>query len=110
MNFTLKAGEKIALVGENGAGKTTLVKLLARLYEPTEGRILLDGVDLRLYDIVSLRQNIGIIFQDYLRYQMRVSDNIAVGNIVQKETVPLIVSAAEQSLAAGPGKPAAGRL
>jgi ATP-binding cassette, subfamily B, bacterial len=101
LNFHLKAGEKIALVGENGAGKTTLVKLLARLYEPTEGRILLDGVDLRLYDIVSLRQNIGIIFQDYLRYQMRVSDNIAVGNILQKENEPLIISAAEQSLAAG---------
>jgi len=99
LNFTLKAGEKIALVGENGAGKTTLVKLLARLYDPTEGRILLDGADLRLYDIVSLRQNIGIIFQDYLRYQMRVSDNIAVGNIVQKDNSSLIVSAAEQSLA-----------
>jgi ATP-binding cassette, subfamily B, bacterial len=99
LNFTLKAGEKIALVGENGAGKTTLVKLLARLYEPTEGRILLDGQDLRLYDLVSLRQNIGIIFQDYLRYQMRVSDNIAVGNILQKENAPLIVNAAEQSLA-----------
>src|SRR5450631_1592333 len=100
LNFYLKTGEKIALVGENGAGKTTLVKLLARLYDPTEGRILLDGVDLRLYDLVSLRQNIGIIFQDYLRYQMRVSDNIAVGNILQKENEPLIVSAAEQSLAA----------
>jgi ATP-binding cassette, subfamily B, bacterial len=100
LNFSLKAGEKIALVGENGAGKTTLVKLLARLYEPTEGRILLDGIDLRLYDLVSLRQNIGIIFQDYLRYQMRVSDNIAVGNILQKENEPLIISAAEQSLAA----------
>ena len=100
LNFTLQAGEKIALVGENGAGKTTLVKLLARLYEPTEGMILLDGLDLRLYDIVSLRQNIGIIFQDYLRYQMRVSDNIAVGNILQKENEPLIISAAEQSLAA----------
>jgi ATP-binding cassette, subfamily B, bacterial len=101
LNFSLGAGEKIALVGENGAGKTTLVKLLARLYEPSEGRILLDGVDLRLYDLVSLRQNIGIIFQDYLRYQMRVSDNIAVGNIVQKENTPLIITAAEQSLAAG---------
>jgi ATP-binding cassette, subfamily B, bacterial len=100
LNFTLKAGEKIALVGENGAGKTTLVKLLARLYEPTEGRILLDGIDLRLYDVGSLRQNIGIIFQDYLRYQMRVSDNIAVGNILQRENAPMIVSAAEQSLAA----------
>jgi ATP-binding cassette subfamily B protein len=99
LNFKLKAGEKIALVGENGAGKTTLVKLLARLYDPTEGMILLDGVDLRLYDIVSLRQHIGIIFQDYLRYQMRVSDNIAVGNILQKENKSLIMSAAEQSLA-----------
>src|SRR5450631_3376851 len=99
LNFTLEAGEKIALVGENGAGKTTLVKLLARLYEPTEGTILLDGIDLRLYDLVSLRQNIGIIFQDYLRYQMRVSDNIAVGNILQRENTTLIISAAEQSLA-----------
>ncbi len=101
LNFTLNAGEKIALVGENGAGKTTLVKLLARLYEPTEGRILLDGVDLNAYDLNSLRQNIGVIFQDYLRYQMRVSDNIAVGNIPEKENKPKIVSAAEQSLAAG---------
>ncbi len=100
LNFTLKAGEKIALVGENGAGKTTLVKLLARLYEPTEGKILLDGVDLRLYNVASLRQNIGIIFQDYLRYQMRVSDNIAVGNIIHRDNTPMIVSAAEQSLAA----------
>ena len=99
LNFNLGAGEKIALVGENGAGKTTLVKLLARLYDPTEGRILLDGIDLRLYDLVSLRQNIGIIFQDYLRYQMRVSDNIAVGNIQQKENTPMIITAAEQSLA-----------
>ena len=101
LNFTLNAGEKIALVGENGAGKTTLVKLLARLYEPTEGRILLDGHDLREYDLNSLRRNIGVIFQDYLRYQMRVSDNIAVGNIDEKENKPMIVSSAEQSLAAG---------
>jgi ATP-binding cassette subfamily B protein len=100
LNFTLKAGEKIALVGENGAGKTTLVKLLARLYEPTEGRILLDGHDLKEYDLKSLRSNIGVIFQDYLRYQMRVSDNIAVGNIDEKENKPRIVSSAEQSLAA----------
>jgi ATP-binding cassette subfamily B protein len=101
LNFTLKAGEKIALVGENGAGKTTLVKMLARLYEPTEGRILLDGVDLREYELTGLRQNIGVIFQDYIRYQMRMSDNIAVGNIGEKENKPMIVSAAEQSLAAG---------
>ncbi len=99
LNFKLAAGEKIALVGENGAGKTTLVKLLARLYEPTEGRILLDGVDLRDYDLEDLRQHIGVIFQDYLRYQMKMSDNIAVGNIEEKENRPRIESAAEQSLA-----------
>ncbi|HEY0273760.1 MAG TPA: ATP-binding cassette domain-containing protein, partial [Chitinophaga sp.] len=99
LNFTLKAGEKLALVGENGAGKTTLVKLLCRLYDPTEGRILLDGVDLREYDIVSLRLHIGVIFQDYLRYQMNFSQNIAVGNITEQFNEPLIRSAARQSLA-----------
>jgi ATP-binding cassette subfamily B protein len=101
LNFTLRAGEKIALVGENGAGKTTLVKLLARLYDPTEGRILLDGHDLKEYDLTSLRRNIGVIFQDYLRYQMRVTENIAVGNIDEKENKPRIISSAEQSLASG---------
>jgi ATP-binding cassette subfamily B protein len=99
LNFTLRAGEKMALVGENGAGKTTLVKLLSRLYDPTEGRILLDGHDLREYDIGDLRKNIGVIFQDYLRFQMTVSQNIAVGNIDEKENEPLIISSAEQSLA-----------
>jgi ATP-binding cassette subfamily B protein len=99
LNFTLMAGEKLALVGENGAGKTTLVKLLARLYDPTEGRILLDGVDLREYDLTDLRKGIGVIFQDYLRYQMTVSQNIAVGNIDEKENRPLIMESAKQSLA-----------
>jgi ATP-binding cassette subfamily B protein len=99
LSFTLRAGEKMALVGENGAGKTTLVKLLSRLYDPTEGRILLDGHDLREYDIGDLRKNIGVIFQDYLRFQMTVSQNIAVGNIDEKENEPLIISSAEQSLA-----------
>ena len=99
LNFTLHVGEKLALVGENGAGKTTLVKLLARLYEPTEGRILLDGYDLREYDINDLRMKIGIIFQDYLRYQMTISQNIAAGNINEKENRELIKSSAEQSLA-----------
>lgn len=99
LNFTLYAGEKLALVGENGAGKTTLVKLLARLYDPTEGRILLDGIDLKEYDLGQLRKQVGIIFQDYLRYQMTVSQNIAVGNIDQKENTELIVHAARQSLA-----------
>jgi ATP-binding cassette subfamily B protein len=99
LNFTLHAGEKLALVGENGAGKTTLVKLLARLYDPTEGRILLDGYDLREYDLEELRKQVGVIFQDYLRYQMTVSQNIAVGNISEKENRELIIQSATQSLA-----------
>lgn len=99
LNFTLHPGEKIALVGENGAGKTTLVKLLARLYDPTEGRILLDGADLRDYDIADLRLNLGIIFQDYIRYQMSFSQNIAVGNIDEQANTELIRKAAHESLA-----------
>jgi ATP-binding cassette, subfamily B, bacterial len=99
LSFTLHAGEKLALVGENGAGKTTLVKLLARLYDPAEGRILLDGVDLRDYDIMDLRRNTGIIFQDFLRYQMSFAQNIAAGNIDQQYNRPLIERSAEKSLA-----------
>jgi ATP-binding cassette subfamily B protein len=99
LNFTLNVGEKLALVGENGAGKTTLVKLLARLYEPTEGKILLDGYDLREYDINELRMQIGIIFQDYLRYQMTIAQNIGTGNINKKEDRELIKASAYQSLA-----------
>lgn len=99
LNFTLRPGEKLALVGENGSGKTTLVKLLARLYDPTEGRILLDGIDLREYKIEDLRLNLGIIFQDYLRYQMTLSQNIAVGNISEIDNKPLIQKAAQESLA-----------
>ncbi len=99
LSFTLQTGEKLALVGENGAGKTTLVKLLARLYDPTEGRILLDGYDLREYDLAELRKQVGVIFQDYIRYQMTVSQNIAVGNIAEKENNEMIINAAKQSLA-----------
>jgi ATP-binding cassette subfamily B protein len=99
LNFTLYPGEKLALVGENGAGKTTLVKLLARLYDPTEGRILLDGVDLKQYDLTDLRLNVGIIFQDYLRYQMSFAQNIAVGKISEQDNRPLIEHSARQSLA-----------
>lgn len=99
LSFEMKAGEKLALVGENGAGKTTLVKLLARLYETTEGRILIDDVDIRDYDLNSLRQNVGIIFQDYIRWQMKASENIAVGNIEELEEMAMIENSAEKSLA-----------
>jgi len=99
LNFTLHPAEKLALVGENGAGKSTLVKLLARLYDPTEGRILLDGVDLKEYDLAELRQNTGIIFQDFLRYQMTFSQNIAAGNIEEKDNEEQIKASARQSLA-----------
>ena len=99
VSFTLGPGERIALVGENGAGKTTLVKLLARLYDPDEGRILLDGMDLREYDVDSLRRNIGVIFQDFVKYDFPVRDNIAVGDIAQREDEPALESAAERSLA-----------
>ena len=99
MSFTLRAGEVLALVGENGAGKTTLVKLLARLYDPDEGRILLDGHDLREYDLDALRANIGVIFQDFVRYHMTAAENIAVGRIEARDDRPRIVGAAERSLA-----------
>ena len=81
VSFALRPGERIALVGENGAGKTTLTKLLARLYDPTEGRILLDGIDLKDYDLASLRREIGVIFQDFVRYDMRFDENVGVGEI-----------------------------
>ncbi len=99
LNFTLRAGEKLALVGENGAGKTTLIKLLSRLYDPTEGRILLDGVDLREYDPEALRNEIGVIFQDFVRYQMTASTNIAVGKIIEKQNQPKIDQAASRGMA-----------
>ena len=99
LSFTLAPGERLALVGENGAGKTTLVKLLARLYDPTEGRILLDGVDLRDYDLDDLRRNVGVIFQDFVRYDFLLRENIAVGDIGRLANAPLIESAAQRSLA-----------
>ncbi|MGI4864552.1 MAG: ABC transporter ATP-binding protein [Janthinobacterium lividum] len=99
LSFELHAGEKLALVGENGAGKTTLVKLLARLYDPSEGRILLDGHDLREYDPAELRQEIGVIFQDFVRFQLPAGQNLAVGRISERENQPRIEQAAHQSLA-----------
>jgi ATP-binding cassette subfamily B protein len=115
VSLTLRPGERVALVGLNGAGKTTLVKLLSRLYDPTEGRILLDGRDLREYDLASVRQAVGVIFQDFVRYDMRFDENIAVGEIDSAreyldraprsdddtiEPHPAVASAAERSLAA----------
>ena len=107
IDLRIAPGERLALVGENGAGKTTLTKLLARLYDPTEGRILLDGVDLRDYDVGSLRRAIGVIFQDFVRYDMRFDQNIAVGRIEDMEhqlergqPPAALVDAAEKSLAA----------
>lgn len=80
-NFTLSPCEHVALIGENGQGKTTIVKLITRLYDPTEGSILLDGVDLREYDLDDLHSQIGVIFQDFMRYEMTARDNIAIGRI-----------------------------
>lgn len=85
VHFRLRPGERVAFVGENGAGKTTLTKLLARLYDPTEGRILLDGRDLREYDLQSVRRAIGVIFQDFVRYDLRFDENIAVGEVAKAQ-------------------------
>ncbi len=99
LNFTLQAGQKLALVGENGAGKTTVVKLLARLYEPSEGRILLDGFDLAEYDATQLRESVSIIFQDFIRFQLQAAENVAIGNIEQLENRTRIENASQKSLA-----------
>jgi ATP-binding cassette subfamily B protein len=100
VSMTIAPGDRIALVGENGAGKTTLVKLITRLYDPTEGRILLDGRDLREYDIDSLREAVGVILQDYFRYDLTARENIAVGAIAAGDDLARVVDAAEKSLAA----------
>ena len=99
LSFTLKAGEVVALVGENGAGKTTLVKLLTRLYDPDEGRILLDGRDLRDYGLDELRGSMGVIFQDFVRYNLPAGDNIAVGRIAARADHERIARAANRSQA-----------
>jgi ATP-binding cassette subfamily B protein len=104
VSFRMRPGERLALVGGNGAGKTTLVKLLARLYDPTEGRVLLDGRDLREYDLASLRRSVGVIFQDFVRYDLRFDENIGVGEI--EEVRAALDDAAAAEAPSGDGAPA----
>lgn len=96
INLKIAPGEKLALVGQNGAGKTTLIKLLTRLYDPTEGQILLDGIDLREYDPTELRQRIGVIFQDFVRYQLSAKENIGFGQIDRLDDTARLASSAER--------------
>jgi len=98
-NFTLEPGQRIALIGENGQGKTTVVKLITRLYDPTEGQILLDGIDLREYKLEDLHHEIGVIFQDFMRYEMTARENISVGRVESEHSQMEIESAAHKSLA-----------
>ena len=100
LNFCLEPGERIALIGENGQGKTTVVKLLTRLYDPVGGRILLDGIDLREYSIEDLCSQIGVIFQDFMRYEMAARANIAIGRIDERDDLAKIEAAARKSQAA----------
>ncbi len=97
VSLTIHPREKIALVGPNGAGKTTLIKLLTRLYDPSDGQILLDGVDLRDYELNELRQRIGVIFQDFVRYHVPASENVGFGQINALDDRPRIVGAAQKS-------------
>lgn len=99
LDLHLRVGERVALIGENGEGKTTLVKLLTRLYDPVDGQILLDGVDLREYNLEDLYSEIGVIFQDFMRYEMTARENIAVGRIDELDNLPLLRDAADKSMA-----------
>jgi len=99
LNFRLNPSERVALIGENGEGKTTIVKLLTRLYDPDEGQILLDGIDLRDYDLEDLYREIGVIFQDFMRYEMTARENIAVGQIEQINNLARVQQSARKSLA-----------
>jgi ATP-binding cassette, subfamily B, bacterial len=99
LNLDLDAGERMALIGENGEGKTTVVKLLTRLYDPTEGQILLDGIDLRDFRLEELHQEIGVIFQDFMRYDLTARENLAVGRIDELANIDLLIDAAQKSQA-----------
>ena len=100
LNFRLRPGERVALIGENGEGKTTIVKLLTRLYDPVEGQVFLDGIDLRDYDLEDLYREIGVIFQDFMRYEMTARENIAVGRIDRMNDLELLRESAQKSMAA----------
>ncbi len=99
VSFEMKAGEKMAFVGQNGAGKTTLIKLFLRFYEPTSGAIYLDGININQFDIDEYRQRFGVIFQDFFRYEFTLRENIAVGNISELQNDLVLQDAAEKSLA-----------
>lgn len=100
ITFKIEPGQAVALVGENGAGKTTIVKLLSRLYDPTEGQILIDGIDLRSVDPDLWRSQMAVVFQDYCRFHMSVRENIGIGNVPIMENVEAIKTAAEKGGAA----------
>jgi len=106
LDFRLGPGERVALVGENGQGKTTIVKLMTRLYDPVEGQVLLDGVDLREYSLEDLYREIGVIFQDFMRYEMTARENIAIGRIEDLNNLDVVREAARKSMA----EPVIGRL
>ncbi|MEN8220856.1 MAG: ATP-binding cassette domain-containing protein, partial [Pseudomonadota bacterium] len=97
VSLTIRQGEHIALVGENGSGKTTLVKLLCRLYDPTQGRITLDGIDIRQFKTTELRRQISVVFQDYAQYQLTARQNIWLGNIEHPNDHEKIITAAQCS-------------
>jgi ATP-binding cassette subfamily B protein len=99
LNFHFRPGERVALIGENGEGKTTIVKLLTRLYDPIEGQVLLDGVDLREYNLEDLYREIGVIFQDFMRYEMTARENIAVGRVEKLDDLSLLQQSAQKSMA-----------
>jgi len=99
LNFHFQPGERVALIGENGQGKTTIVKLLTRLYDPVEGQVLLDGIDLREYNLEDLYREIGVIFQDFMRYEMTARENIATGRIERIDDLPLLHQSARKSMA-----------